>query len=98
MANTYTNLFYHIVFTTKGRVDLINSEIEARVWAYIGGIARKHEMTGLQVGGVENHIHALIMAKPVVAPSQVSLAGWLRDVFSKQIPGTRCYRLHPKPA
>jgi REP element-mobilizing transposase RayT len=83
MANNYTNLFYHIVFTTKGRVDLINSEIETRVWAYIGGIARKHEMTGLQVGGVENHIHALIMAKTVVAPSQI--AQWLKGESSKWI-------------
>jgi len=45
MANTYSNLFYHIVFSTKGRVDFIDQEIENRVWAYIGGIARKHGMT-----------------------------------------------------
>ena len=83
MANTYSNLFYHIVFTTKGRVDLITPDIEIRVWAYIGGIARKHEMTALQVGGIDNHIHALTMAKPVHSPSQI--AQWLKGESSRWI-------------
>lgn len=44
-----------MVFSTKGRNDLISSEIEERVWAYIGGIARNHEIIAVQVGGIENH-------------------------------------------
>ncbi len=83
MANTYSNLFYHIVFSTKGRVDFIEQEIEQRVWAYIGGIARKHGLTALQVGGIENHIHALTMAKPIHAPSQI--AQWLKGESSRWI-------------
>ena len=51
MANTYSQIYFHVVFSTKSRVDLIRSEIENRVWAYIGGIARKHKMTAIQVGG-----------------------------------------------
>ena len=83
MANTYSNLFYHFVFSTKGRVDLIAPQIEDRVWAYIGGIARKHDLTALKVGGIENHIHALIMAKPIQSPSQI--AQWLKGESSKWI-------------
>ena len=83
MANTYSNLFYHIVFSTKGRADLIHRDIEERVWAYIGGIARKHGLTALQVGGIENHAHALIMARPPIAPSQI--AQWLKGESSKWI-------------
>ena len=37
MANTYTSLCYHIVFSTKNRMSYIKPEIENRVWAYIGG-------------------------------------------------------------
>jgi len=81
MANTYSNLFYHIVFSTKGRMDLISNEIEERVWAYIGGIARKHEIIAVQVGGIENHIHVLILAKPKVAPSQI--VQWLKGESSR---------------
>ena len=72
MANTYSSLFYHFVFSTKHRQDLIYQEIESRVWGYLGGIARKHKLTAIQIGGVENHIHALIMSSPVNAPSQIA--------------------------
>jgi REP element-mobilizing transposase RayT len=71
MANTYTSLYYHVVFSTKNRVGYIKAEIENRVWSYIGGVARKHKMTALQVGGVEDHIHALVMAPPTLSPSQI---------------------------
>src|SRR4051812_20316499 len=83
MANTYSNLFYHIIFTTKGRTNLISPEIEARVWAYIGGIARKHELIAVQIGGIENHIHVLILAKPKIAPSQI--VQWVKGESSRWI-------------
>lgn len=83
MAKTYSSLFYHVVFSTKNRANLVHSDIEQRVWAYIGGIARAHDMTALQVGGIENHAHALILAKPVVSPS--SIAQHLKAESSKCI-------------
>jgi putative transposase len=86
MANTYSNLFYHIVFSTKGRADLIHPDIEQRVHAYLGGIARKHGTAAVQVGGIENHIHALMMAKPIHSPSQI--AQWLKGESSKWIHAT----------
>jgi putative transposase len=83
MANTYSQLFYHLVFSTKSRAKLINQEIENRVWAYIGGIARKHELTALQVGGVEDHIHGLVMTRPIIAPYKIPQ--WLKGESSKWI-------------
>jgi len=71
MANTYSSLCYHIIFSTKNRVGFIKPEIENRVWAYIGGVARKHKMTALQIGGVEDHIHALVISPPAYSPSQI---------------------------
>ena|SRR5215471_5387747 len=88
MANTYTSLHYHVVFSTKNRVRHISQDIEHRVWAYIGGIARKHKMTALQVGGIEDHIHALLTAPATLAPSQIAqfLKGessiWIHGEFS----------------
>jgi len=87
MANTYTSLFYHIVFSTKGRVPYIKPDIEQRVWEYIGGVARTHKLTALQVGGIDDHIHALTMAPPTIAPSQIAqfLKGdsstWIHETF-----------------
>jgi len=83
MANTYTSLHYHVVFSTKNRERLIAQEIEGRVWAYIGGIARKHRMNALQVGGIEDHIHALVTAPAVLSPSEI--AQYLKGDSSKWI-------------
>jgi len=85
MANTYSSVFYHIVFSTKNRERLINVEIENRVWAYIGGIARKHKLTALQIGGIEDHIHALVLSPPIYSPSQI--AQFLKGESSKWIHG-----------
>jgi REP element-mobilizing transposase RayT len=72
MANTYTSLYYHIVFSTKRREPWIHQHIEDRIWRFIGGIARKHRMRALQVGGVEDHIHAVINAPPIFAPCEIA--------------------------
>ena len=40
MADSYTNLLYHIVFSTKGRRPLITSEYELLLYDYIGGTVR----------------------------------------------------------
>ena len=88
MANTYTCLHYHVLFSTKNRERWLVSDIEQRVWQFIGGIARAHRMTALQVGGVEDHIHALVTAPPTIAPCQIAqfLKGdsskWIHEEFS----------------
>jgi putative transposase len=88
MANTYSSLCYHVIFSTKNRASYIKPEIEDRVWAYIGGVARKHNMMALQVGGIDDHLHALVIAPPVYSPSQIAqfLKGesskWIHEEFS----------------
>jgi putative transposase len=83
MANTYTSLHYHFAFSTKNREPWITPKIVNRVWAYIGGVARAHKMTALQIGGIENHIHAVPMAPPTLSPSQI--AQYLKGDSSKWI-------------
>jgi putative transposase len=83
MANSFSQLFYHVVFSTKNRIGLIAEEIEARIWSYVGGIARQHDLTALRVGGIEDHLHALVMAKPIIKPCEIPL--WLKAESSKWI-------------
>jgi REP element-mobilizing transposase RayT len=83
MANTYSQLFYHVVFSTKERRNFIHPEIEQRVWTYIGGIARRHDLTALQIGGIDNHAHGLVAAKPKVPPCKIPM--WLKGGSSKWI-------------
>jgi REP element-mobilizing transposase RayT len=87
VANTYTALHYHFVFSTKNRQAWIAPEIEERIWEYLGGIARSNKMTPLRVGGIEDHIHMLLGAPPTLAPSKIAQfvkggsSAWIRDTF-----------------
>lgn len=89
MANTYSSLFYHIVFSTKNRVPFIKPELENRIWEYVGGVARHHKMTALQIGGIEDHLHALVLAPTTIAPCDIAKhlkgdsSSWIHDEFSE---------------
>ena len=60
MANTYTSLHYHVVFSTKNRHPFLGEAIRERVFAYLGGIARENGMDALEIGGVADHVHLLV--------------------------------------
>jgi putative transposase len=87
MANTYTSLYYHLVFSTKKREPWLREEIRERVWAYLGGIARDNEMTALSVGGMMDHAHILVMTKPTMTVSRMlqllkgGSSHWIHETF-----------------
>ncbi len=60
MANTFTQLQYHCVFSTKSREMIIVTEIEERIWAVVAEACKRHGVTVRRIGGIENHIHMLI--------------------------------------
>jgi putative transposase len=69
MPSTYTNLLYHIVFSTKERQPLITNEINDELYRYIGGIIRAEGGKLLEIGGIEDHVHILAKLKPAIAVS-----------------------------
>jgi REP element-mobilizing transposase RayT len=87
MANTYTSLHYHIVFSTKNRERWILPAIDERVWAYLAGIAKANKMTPLQIGGIEDHVHVLLGAPATLAPAKIAQlikggsSAWIHDTF-----------------
>jgi REP element-mobilizing transposase RayT len=64
--HTHTSLLFHYVFTTKNRVPSIPQELQARLWAYMGGIARANKMKALAVGGIADHSHVLLSLPPTI--------------------------------
>jgi putative transposase len=60
MPNSYVSNHVHIVFSTKNRVRAINEELQPKLWAYMAGILKNHGMHAVAIGGIEDHIHALI--------------------------------------
>jgi REP element-mobilizing transposase RayT len=75
MAGTYTNLLYHIVFSTKNRTPLITVSVEEELHSYIGGIIRGIEGICLEISGMPDHIH--ILAK---LPPKIAISNALRDI------------------
>jgi putative transposase len=59
MSHSFAQNHVHAVFSTKDRRQLISSEIQSRLWAYLGGIGRNHGMVVLAAGGANNHVHVL---------------------------------------
>ncbi len=60
MSHSFISCYIHYIFTTKNRQDWITPELQEKLWPYLGGIARKEHMQALAIGGIENHVHALI--------------------------------------
>jgi putative transposase len=91
MANTFTSLHYHLIFSTKHREPWITRDHEERLWAYLAGIARQHELKPLLVGGMEDHIHILLGMPPTVTVSEAlkrikgGSSGWVKE----NLPGCR---------
>ena len=59
MASTLTNLLYHLVFSTKGRLPLIGDEIQQPLYDYMGGIIRNQGGKAIEIGGMPDHVHCL---------------------------------------
>jgi len=64
MATTFSNLVYHIVFSTKNRLPLIGPAERNSLYEYIGGIVRAERGALLEIGGMPDHIHLLVRFKP----------------------------------
>lgn len=87
MANTYTCLHYHVIFSTKQRERWLSADIEQRVWSYLGGIACQNDLKPLLIGGVDDHVHMLFSMPPSISVSDAlkrikgGSSGWVKDNF-----------------
>ncbi len=60
MSHSYVSNLMHCTFSTKERYPFIDSNLQSRLWPYIGGIARENRMKALAIGGTADHVHALL--------------------------------------
>src|SRR6185437_10574098 len=73
--HTFASILVHYVFSTKNREPLITEEMQPRLWAYMGGIARTNNIKSLAIGGMPDHVHLLLSLHPSVSVDQVRLFG-----------------------
>ena len=75
MANTYTQIYIHVVFAVEGRQNLIAPEHNDELQKYITGIvtAQRHKL--IAINNMPDHLHLLVGLRPDVALSDL-----VRDV------------------
>ena len=90
MSHSYVSNLMHCTFGTKDRYPFINSELESRLWPYLGGIARENRMKALAIGGTSDHVHALLSLPGMMSFAKAvqlikgGSSKWVHDTFPSQ--------------
>ncbi len=97
MANTYSNILLHFVYSTKHREELIPLDVIPRLCSFSGGIARNLRCVLLAAGGMPDHLHQLVSIHPTIAPSDLvpdlkaNSSRWLKDVLNRDFQWQSAY-------
>ncbi len=78
MAQTFTDLDYHVIFSTHERRPFITPDIRGRLYDYIGGILKNERCVLIAAGGTVDHVHLLISTH-----TQITVADLMRVVKAK---------------
>jgi putative transposase len=71
MAQTFTNLLSHLIFSTKDRMPLILPEFRPHLHAYLGGIIRELGGCARIINGTVDHVHILAGLPPTLSTAEV---------------------------
>ena len=75
MANTYTQIYLHVVFAVEGRQSLIAREHNDELQKYITGIISGQQHKLIAINNMPDHLHLLTGMRP-----DVSLSDLVRDI------------------
>jgi len=85
MANTYTQLYIHLVFAVKGRQSLIPRDHKSELQKYITGIIKNKRHKLLAIENEPDHMHILVGLRPDESVSDLvkeikgSSSHWLNE-------------------
>jgi len=71
MANTYTQIYVHVVLSVQGRQNLIRREHKEELHKYITGIATGRGQKLIAINSMPDHVHILLGLKPDIALSDL---------------------------
>ena len=91
MSHSFTNLLYHLVFSTKERRPCLDPDVRLRLFPYMGGLIREEGGIPLCVNGVEDHVHLLVKLRQDRALSETmrvlkaTSSGWMHRTFPEVV-------------
>ena len=71
MANTYSQIYLHVVFAVEGRQNLIRPEHNDELQKYITGIVSGRKQKLIAINNMPDHVHLLVGLQPDVALSDL---------------------------
>jgi putative transposase len=71
MANTYTQIYVHVVFAVSGRACVISPGHREDLQKYITGIVTRKGQKLIAIYCMPDHTHVLVGLKPNIAPSEL---------------------------
>lgn len=71
MANTYTQIYIHVIFAVQDRQNLIRPERKEELHRYVTGIITRQGQKLLAIYAMPDHIHIVIGLKPSMALSDL---------------------------
>lgn len=83
MANTYTQIYVHIVFAVQNRECIIREHLRIELEKYITGIVTNNKSKLIAIYCNPDHAHVLVSLHPTVAVS--TIAGDIKSGSSKWI-------------
>jgi putative transposase len=66
MSHSYSSNRVHVIFSTKERKKCISDDFQPKLWAYMAGIAHNQGFESMMIGGVRDHVHALLVLPPTL--------------------------------
>ena len=83
--STYTQVYYHLVFSTKERVPALLAEKREGLFRYTWGILKNKDCHLYRINGVEDHVHILTGIHPslcisdLVKEIKISTNKWIKE-------------------
>ncbi len=71
MADTYSQIYYHIVFAVRNRESFIIPKIKNELYKYITGVVTNQKQKLIAINGMPDHVHLLINCKPSIKLSDL---------------------------
>jgi len=84
MPQSLSQLYVHLIFSTKHREPMLLSPAREDIHAYLAAVLNNHDSPALKLGGMSDHVHALFrlsknlaLAK-IVEEVKTSSSNWLK--------------------
>jgi len=71
MSHSWAKMWAHFIFSTKGRVPIIDDALREQLYPYMSGIINRDFGFTRSIGGTSDHIHLLVSMKTTACAADV---------------------------